>query len=125
MLPTADRTPHTVITPAIPILPGVAPRRPALYLVGEAERSTPKPVAVEGRTMISINGRWNALRGRVVTYAQLLRIVHPDREGQSPGIATVSYRSPGTDGLTGLLTPGDAIPLADGLLVNVNATYAS
>lgn len=124
MLPTIPQAAETM--PAPTILPPVAPpRRRALYLVGEAERSTPKPVATEGRTMISINGRWTALRGRVVTYTQLLRFVYPDREGQDPGIATVSYRHPDTDRRAGLLTPGDAIPLTDGLLFNVNATFAS
>ncbi len=124
MLPTATPISNTTTTPTI--LPPVSPpRRRALYLVGEAERSTPKPVATEGRTMISINGRWTALRGRIVSYTQLLRIVYPDREGQGPGIATVSYRHPDTDRRAGLLTPGDAIPLTDGLLFNVNATFAS
>ena len=75
--------------------------------------------------MISVNGRWTALRGRTVTYGQLLRIAYPDREGQNAGTATVSYRHPVDTGLTGLLTPGDVVPLADGLLINVNATYAS
>ena len=75
--------------------------------------------------MISVNGRWHALRGRTATYAQLLRIAYPDREGLNPGSATVSYRQSGIGGITGLLTPGDAIPLIDGLLFNVNATYAS
>jgi hypothetical protein len=122
MLPTIAQPRDTAPT-LLP--PAIAPRRRALYLVGEAERSTPQPVAAEGRTMISVNGRWNALRGSAVTYAQLLRIAFPDREGQAPGSASVSYRSPGSAGLAGLLTPGDAVPLADGLLFNVNATYAS
>lgn len=116
--------PGAVASPTL--LPtATAPRRRALYLVGEAERSTPQPVAAEGRTMISVNGRWQALRGRSVTFWQLLRIAFPDREGQTPGFPSVSYRQPGDNGLSGLLTPGDAIPLADGLLFNVNATYAS
>lgn len=119
------------VTQASPIaVPAILPpprgtRRPALYLVGEAERSTAKPVATAGRTLISVNGRWNALRGATATYAQLLRIAYPDREGQIPGVATVSFRHPLDTGLNGLLTPGDVVPLADGLLVNVNATYAS
>ena len=123
MLPTVTRAAAPIAAPAI-LPPPLAPRRRALYLVGEAERSTPRPSPAAGRTMISINGRWNALRGRTATYAQLLRIAHPDR-GQDPGVATVSYRHPIDTGLTGLLTPGDVVPLADGLLVNVNATYAS
>lgn len=123
MLPTV--TPVTPIATSATLLPPLAPRRRALYLVGEAERSTPRPAAAVGRTMISVNGRWNALRGRSATYAQLLRIAFPDREGQDPGVATVSFRHTLDGGLSGLLTPGDVVPLADGLLVNVNATYAS
>ncbi|WP_174291078.1 multiubiquitin domain-containing protein [Sphingomonas bacterium] len=120
----------TTITPAaaptVPaLLPHVPPRRRALYLVGEAERSTPRPVATADRTTISVNGRWIALRGRTATYAQLLRIAYPDREGQNPGAATVSFRHSVDTGLNGLLMPGDVVPLADGLLVNVNATFAS
>jgi len=122
MSPSITHTP-SIAVPAV--LPQPAPRRRALYLVGEAERSTPRPADTPGRTMISVNGRWNALRGRTATYAQLLRIAYPDREGQNPGAATVSYRQSGLAGLAGLLTPGDVVPLADGLLVNVNATYAS
>lgn len=124
MLPTVTGTGAPITAPSI-LPPALAPRRRALYLVGEAERSTPRPAAASGRTMISVNGRWNALRGRTATYAQLLRIAYPDREGQNPGMATVSYRHPIDSGLTGLLTPGDVDPHADGLLINVNATYAS
>ena len=110
--------------------PGVLPppitaRRGPLYLVGEAERSTQAPATTVGRTMISVNGRWTALRGRSATYAQLLRIAFPDREGQDPGVATVSFRHTLDARLSGLLTPGDMVPLTGGLLVNVNATYAS
>ena len=124
MLPTVTRAAAPIAASAI-LPPPLAPRRRALYLVGETERSTPSPAPAVGRTMISINGRWNALRGRIATYAQLLRIAYPDREGQDTGVATVSYRHPIDTGLTGLLTPGDVVPLADGLLINVNATYAS
>ena len=124
MLPAVTDPASASLLPSVLPVP-VAPRRRALYLVGEAERSAPKPAAAAGRTMISINGRWTALRGRTVSYAQLLRIAYPDREGQSPGSATVSYRHALDIGLTGLLTPGDVVPLADGLLVNVNATFAS
>lgn len=125
MLPTITASSsNTSLVPAV-LPPVVAPRRRALYLVGEAERSAPKPIATAGRTMISVNGRWTALRGSTVSYAQLLRIAYPDREGQAPGSATVSYRHALDSRLTGLLTPGDVVPLADGLLVNVNATFAS
>ncbi|MGY2735026.1 hypothetical protein [Sphingomonas sp. UYP23] len=123
MLPTITHAAQIAVPGILP--PPTTPRRPALYLVGEAERSTPRPTTTVGRTMISVNGRWNALRGRSATYAQLLRIAYPDREGQDPGVATVSFRHTLDAGLNGLLTPGDVVPLTDGLLVNVNATYAS
>lgn len=124
MLPTVASDTDSIIEPTI-LPPAVAPRRRALYLVGEAERSTPRPADAPNRTMISVNGRWNALRGRTATYAQLLRVAYPDREVQDRGVATVSYRHPIDSSVTGLLTPGDTVPLSDGLLVNVNATYAS
>jgi hypothetical protein len=124
MLPAIANVPATTTLPTV-LPPAIAPRRSSLYLVGEAERSAPKPVAVAGRTMISVNGRWTALRGRTVSYAQLLRIAYPNREGQDPGSATVSYRHSLGSALTGLLTPGDVVPLAEGLLFNVNATFAS
>lgn len=123
MPPATSAASNRSQVPSVPA--AVAPRRRTLYLVGEAERSAPKPVDAAGRTMISVNGRWTALRGRVVSYAQLLRIAYPDREGQNPGSVTVSYRHALDVGLAGLLTPGDVVPLADGLLVNVNATFAS
>lgn len=96
------------------------------YLVGEAERSTRRPPAItDGRISISINGRWHAMRGRTVTFEQLLRIAFPAQALYNPELATVSYRGGVASAPEGLLTPGDAIPLADGLRVNASATYAS
>lgn len=95
-----------------------------LYLVGEAERST-RPAATSGRTTISINGCWHALRGKTATFEQLLRIAFPARELNSPGSATVMFRHGVPTWPAGSLTPGDVIELTEGLLVNANATYAS
>lgn len=102
------------------------PRSGRFYLVGEAERSARRPTVVtDGRTSISINGRWHALRGKTATFEQLLRIAFPTQALWNPGAATVSYRHGVSSAPEGLLTPGDAIPLADGLQVNANATSAS
>lgn len=96
------------------------------YLVGEAERSSRRPAVVtDGRTSISINGRWHALRGKTATFEQVLRIAFPNQALANPGAATVSYRHGVSSAPEGLLTPGDAIPLAEGLLINANATAAS
>lgn len=112
--PTHDRTGSSV------------PAARGFYLVGEAERSSRRPPAItDGRTSISINGRWHAMRGRTATFEQLLRIAFPAQALHNPELATVSYRGGVAGAPEGLLTPGDAIPLADGLRVNANATYAS
>ncbi len=95
------------------------------YLVGEAERSTRRPAAVgDGRTSISVNGRWHALRGRTATFEQLLRIAFPTQLLASSA-ATVTYRRGVPTSPAGSLTSGDVVTLADGLLVNAIATYAS
>ncbi len=99
--------------------------RPHLYLVGEAERSTRAPTAPTGRVSIQINGQWHALRGRTATFAQLLRLAFPQRQLASPQAATVSYRGGVGTRPSGLMTPGDVIEIADGLIVNADATYAS
>lgn len=96
--------------------------RPHLYLVGEAERSNRAPT---GRTSIQINGQWHAMRGRTVTFAQLLRLAFPQRPLSAPEVATVSFRGGVGTRPSGLMTPGDVIEIADGLIVNADATYAS
>ena len=102
------------------------PRTSRFYLVGEAERSTRRPAVItDGRTSILINGHWHALRGKTATFEQLLRIAFPKQELWNPGAATVSYRHGISSAPEGLLTPGDVIPLADGLQINANATFAS
>ncbi len=121
----ADTEPTYSTTTPLGVSP-LARTRPQLYLVGEAERSTPRPVAApDGRTTISINGRWHTLRGRTATFEQLLRIAFPTLPLNSPAAATISFRHGASTWPAGLLTPGDVIELADGLLVNANATYAS
>lgn len=112
--PRHDRNASTVPTPR------------GFYLVGEAERSTHRlPAITNGRSSISINGRWHAMRGRTATFEQILRIAFPTQPLLSPALATVSYRGGVAGALEGLLTPGDAIPLTDGLRINASATYAS
>lgn len=59
--------------------------RREFYLVGEAERSMRRPPAItDGRTSISINGRWHAMRGRTATFEQLLRIAFPAQALYNP-----------------------------------------
>ncbi|RYY28401.1 MAG: hypothetical protein EOP62_04195 [Sphingomonadales bacterium] len=106
-----------------PIPPAGA--RPHFYLVGEAERSNRAPVTPSGRVSIRINGRWHAMRGRTATFAQLLRLAFPDRQLATPSAATVSFHGGAALRPSGILTPGDVIEIADGLVVNANATYAS
>lgn len=121
--PLADRRPSAE-QPMHDPLP-VLRTRPHLYLVGEAERSTQAPAVPAGRTSIQVNGQWHALRGRTATFEQLLRLAFPTRPLTTPDAATVSFR--GGVGLrrSGLMTPGDVIEIADGLVVNADATYAS
>jgi hypothetical protein len=116
----------TTITPSV-TTPSIAPRRaPRLYLVGEAERSTRRcPTAVSGRTSVLINGCWHQLRGRTATFEQLLRLAAPTQPLLAPQLATITYRHGIAGAKEGVLTPGDAIPLADGLVVTANTTYAS
>jgi hypothetical protein len=99
--------------------------RPQLYLIGEAERSTRAPAAPIGRTAIQINGQWHTMRGRTATFAQLLRLAFPQRPLSAPQVATVSFRGGVGTRPSGLMTPGDVIEIADGLIVNADATYAS
>lgn len=114
---------HDVPTAGLSATP--APARPRFYLVGEAERAAPRPAVGAGRTSIAINGRWHALRGRTATFEQLLRIAFPDQPLLNPAAATVTFRHGVATWPAGLLTPGDVIPLTEGLVVNANATNAS
>lgn len=117
----------TTMTPSPAAAPPMAPRRPtAFYLVDEAERSIRRrPAIAAGGTAVSINGRWHELRGRTATFEQLLRLALPAQALHNPHLATVTYRHGVAGAYEGTLTPGDAIPLADGLVVTANATYAS
>ena len=122
---TSAKTPGAPVSARAAPLTGL-PRTSRFYLVGEAERSTRRPAVVTaGRTSISINGRWHALRGKTATFEQLVQIAFPGQELWNPGAATVSYRHGVASAPEGLLTPGDAIPLTDGLQINANATSAS
>lgn len=99
--------------------------RPHLYLVGEAERSNRAPTAPAGRVSIQINGCWHALRGRTATFTQLLGLAFPDRRRGAVLVSTVSFRGGVATRPCGIMSPGDVIEIADGLVVNVDATYAS
>lgn len=112
------------VMPAVAV-PAASPARPRLYLIGEMDRSAPRPAATGGRTSISINGRWQALRGRTATFDQILRIAFPDQPLHNPGAATVTFRNGVRSWPAGSLTPGDIIELVDGLSINANATSAS
>lgn len=97
-----------------------------LYLVGQAERSSrARPALTDGRSTVQINGRWHALRGRTASFEQLLRIAFPTQPLANPGAATISFRHGIHPAPEGLLTPGDAVTLVDGLAVNAVATSAS
>lgn len=119
--------PMLTMSPSPAAAPPAAALRPkSFYLVGEAERSTRRrPAAAVGGTAVSINGRWYELRGRTATFEQLLRLALPAQALHNPHLATVTYRHGLASAYEGTLTPGDAIPLADGLVVTANATYAS
>lgn len=110
--------------PTHDLVPAVR-RRTHLYLVGEAERSNRAPAAPAGRISIKVNGQWHALRGRTATFAQLLRLAFPHQALATPSAATVSFRGGIGSRPSGLMTPGDVIEIADGLIVNADATYAS
>lgn len=117
-----------VVSPQRPIIgAGTTPARGThFYLVEETRRASRRAASVTaGRTSISINGRWHALRGRIATFEQLLRIAFPDRQLRTPEAATVSFRQGLAPAPEGLLTPGDTVPLTEGLLVNAVSTVAS
>ncbi len=129
-MPVKDIPPRSPVPLAAPnsgaLVPATMPGRPRFYLVGEAERSHRRPnMAGADRISISVNGRWHAMRGRTVSFEQLLRIAFPDRMPATPSAATITYRHGAPACPEGILTPGDVIPLAEGLLVNATATYAS
>lgn len=117
-------TSKSVTGPAHDALP-VVRTRPQFYLVGEAERSSGAPQKVADRTSIMINGKWHMMRWPTATYAQLVRIAYPERTDFPQNNVTVTFRGGAASRPSGLLTPGDVVPLVDGLVVNVDATYAS
>lgn len=115
---------NPVTLPAHYPLPAVR-TRPQFYLVGEAARSNSAPQKVANRTPIMINGTWHMMRSPTATHAQLLRIAYPERTDFLPQNATIAFRGGAASWPSGQLTPGDVLPLVDGLVVNVDATYAS
>ena len=112
--------------------PASRPAPTSMYLVGERERSHARPRGgADGRTMVCVNGRWHAIRGRTLSHEQVMALVDPDH-GRGVGAfaprydaATVSYRRGEASRPSGLLTPGDPVTLVEGLLVNVAVTQAS
>ena len=115
---------------ATPVLATPSPARPKFYLVGENERPSPparEATAVGSRSskFVCINGSWQAVRGRTISFEQIIAFVSP---GQLPAAlrnTTVSYRRGPSARPTGLLQPGDAIPLVEGMLINAGETVAS
>lgn len=103
------------------------PVRPAsLYLVGEQDRSAAKPAtSVGGRTLVCINGHWHALRGKVATFEQIIALAFNPDQLQRGSSVSVSFRRGGPGLANGSLTPGDVVPIAEGMLINVNATILS
>lgn len=99
--------------------------RPQFYLVGEVERSNIAPQKVADRTSIMINGKWHMMRWPTATFAQLMRLAYPEGTDFAQQNVTVAFRGGSASWPSGQLTPGDVIPLVDGLVVNVDATYAS
>jgi hypothetical protein len=100
--------------------------RTQLYLVGEHERTTAKPaVATAGRTMICINGHWHSMRGNVATFEQILALAYPDRDPNRATSLSVTFRRGAPGAPQGSLTPGDVVPIVEGMLVNANATILS
>jgi hypothetical protein len=124
---TPRRDPQVAALTTLPARssPAIDSLRPKLYLVGEMDRSSPRPPTTAGRTSISINGRWHALRGKTATFAQLLRIAFPDQRLDTPEGATMTFRHGIATWPAGSLTSGDIIELVDGLSINANATSAS
>ncbi|MFW2850720.1 multiubiquitin domain-containing protein [Sphingomonas sp. TX0543] len=102
-----------------------AARRAPYYLVGEHERSSARPANVDaGRTLVCVNGRWHGLRGDLATFEQILALAYPDLE-RPWSTATVTYRRGVATRPAGSLTPGDVVPVADGMLINANVTVLS
>ncbi|MES1976324.1 MAG: multiubiquitin domain-containing protein [Pseudomonadota bacterium] len=107
--------------------PAAAPaaRRAPYYLVGEHERSSARPADVDaGRTLICVNGRWHGLRGDLATFEQILALAYPDLD-RPWSTATVTYRRGATMRPAGSLSPGDVVPVTDGMLINANVTVLS
>ena len=109
-----------------PVVGRPAASSASLYLVGEQDRSVAKPVTNAcGRTLVCINGKWHALRGNVATFEQIVALAFSPEEVWSARGATVAFRRGSLDHASGSLTPGDVVPIAEGMLINVNATILS
>lgn len=109
-----------------PVVARHSTQRASLYLVGEQDRSAVKPtISVSGRTLVCINGRWHAMRGKVATFEQIIALAFtPDEVQRATGVS-VAFRRGGPQLANGSLTPGDVVPIVEGMLVNANATILS
>lgn len=106
--------------------PGAPSASPAaLYLVGERERSNRRPPAGSDQgAMVCLNGRWTALRSTLLTFQQVVDLFQDPARGPLTG-ATISYRRGCRARPSGLLGPGDEVPLTDGMVINAAVTQAS
>ena len=113
------------ISSAVTIPATATPGR--FFLVGEQDRSSVRPSSpATDRTMICVNGRWHAVRGRTISYEQIFAFVSPPPQTNfTTYLGTISYRRGASTKPSGSLTPGDVIPLVDGLLINANVTALS
>lgn len=115
---------------ATPVFVSPASARPKLYLVGENERPAPPEreataVGTRSTKFVCINGSWQAVRGRTISFEQIIAFVSPGQIPTEFRNTTVSYRRGPSTKPNGLLQPGDAIPLVEGMLINAGETVAS
>lgn len=120
-----------ILPPAVGIVASAptAPR-PKFFLIGENERfqrpmhGTAAAVARSGK-FVCINGNWQALRGRTISFKQIINFALPTQDPGSAWNFTVTYRHGPRLRPSGLLQPGDALPLVEGILINVSVAAAS
>lgn len=123
---------RTLPTHEAPVLPkDQQPARPKFYLVGESEHSTALPVRNDvgpnaaARVQVSINGSWHAVRGRTMSFMQIVALTDPSYRQRGFQGATISFRRGAAARPTGLLQPGDTVPVTEGMLFNATITAAS
>ena len=105
--------------------------KPRLYLLGENERSSRPhastkdagPTAV--RKYVCVNGSWHALRGRTLSFMQIVAFAMPDYRERTFNYATITFHRGSNARPNGLLQPGDTVPVVEGMLFNASVTAAS